>query len=129
MLGLGGGKARKGVRNVPVRRKIGGWLKIGGRVLGGVGGFHFVCRFESRTDLDQGTLADAGAIAGGFGPGAAVGDEFGPEGEEAALDGFHGVDGAATVMEEVTLSAFWFAEAQAVAGTDDVAVLELLGRE
>lgn len=84
-----------------------------------------MCRFESRTDLDQWTLADAGAVAGGFVPGVAVFDEFGPVGEEAALDGFDGVDGTAAGKEEVALCVFGFAQAEAVAGADDVAALKL----
>jgi len=59
-------------------------------------------------------------------PGIAVGDKVWPEGEEAALEGLYGMDGAARIIEEGALSglAAGFAEAAVVAGAVEVARLE-----
>lgn len=91
--------------------------------------FHFGGCFESCSNLDQRALADAGAEARGLTPCAAGGYELGPEGEEAALGGFGGVNGAAVFKQEGTLAVAGLAEAKQMAGAVDVAAFELGGRE
>ena len=82
--------------------------KIRRRLFVGVRVFHthLVCHLESCSNLDEFALTDTGAPGGGFLPGTAVFDEFGPEGKETALDGFDGVDAAAACIEKGALLRF-----------------------
>ncbi len=99
----------------------------GAAVESGVGDAHFGGCFEGCSNLDQRPLADAGAEARGLAPCAAGGDEFGPEGEEAALGRLGGMDGAAVFEKEGALAVAGFAESEQMAGAVDVAAFELRG--
>ena len=77
--------------------------------------------------MDQFALADSGTPGGGFLPGTAVFDEFGPERKEAALDGFDGMDAAAAFIEKGALFRFAarLANAAHVASSVDEAGFEV----
>ena len=68
-----------------------------------------------------------GTPSGGFRPGIAVFDEFGPERKETALDGFDGVDAAAACIEKGALLRFatGLANAAHVAGAVKVEGFEI----
>jgi len=79
--------------------------------------------------LDQISLADTGATTSGIVPKGPVGDQFGPEGEEATLSRFDGVDGTAVGLKKAALAAFRLPESEQVLGAIDVAGFELGGGE
>jgi hypothetical protein len=79
--------------------------------------------------LDEGALADSGAVAGGLFPFAEAIEELGPEGEDPALHRLDGVDGAAAVTKEVALGVAGDAQAEAAGGPIDEFALEFGGRQ
>ena len=86
---------------------------------------HLVGDFTGCADLDQFSLADAGAELTSLLPCLGAFDEFGPKREQAALSRFDGVNGAAAVLQKMTLGVERLAEADDATEANYVAFFEL----
>src|SRR5208282_1978492 len=85
--------------------------------------------FKRCSNLDQWSRSDTRAGAGGAAPGAHAGNQFRPEGKEAALGGFGGVDRTATGEQEVALPAAGLAQPEKMGRAVNKASLEARRRE
>jgi len=100
-------------------------LPAGRRIHLRIRGAHFLRLLPGVFDLHQGAFAHARAISRGLFPLAAAFQQFGPEGEDAALRGLCRVNGAAALAEKMTLRIARHAQARPPCGPVHVFAFEL----
>ncbi|MCX6624234.1 MAG: hypothetical protein NTY38_24865 [Acidobacteria bacterium] len=91
-----------------------------------IGGSHFAGCSNRCTDLNQSSRSDTGTESGLFGPFSGVFDEFRPEGIEAALGGFGGMNGAAALTKKVAAGMLGNTQTEKMPCPIDVLQLKLL---